>query len=470
MKPRLLSVLVLMAGMMFFRLAPADAQLIQMQDNSSALIHRLLPTVVNVTGIVASGTPPEGAMIASGDPGVEATQQKKKLGSGFIVDADGVIVTNYHVVDGAYKIIITFSDGLQLAAQVSEADRLSDIALLKVEAGRPLAVAHWGDSATLQVGDPVIAVGNPLGVGMTVTGGIVSAFNRDIMETPYDDFIQTDAPLNHGNSGGPLFDMKGAVVGINSAIISPTAGSAGLGFAIPSRDARFVIKRLQQYGWIRPGYLGAKIQELSPEMAEALGIKTPKGSIVAHVVSASPAAKAGVAVGDIILRLNGEAPTDDRALLRQLAQMTPGDKATLTVQRGDKDIDLTATIGEWPRQRWEDLDRPVDFVDNALYIPPDLGIKVAPVSKDQLTKYGLSDTSSGAVVSAVAAGTDAAARGISTGDVILRVQDQAVKSEVEILQTLEQARKQGRTFAMFLVLPKAQVHPGPEWIPLQISQ
>ncbi len=478
MKPRLLGVAVLIVGTMFLRPLSAGVQPVQIEDSSPVLIRKLLPTVVNVTALAAVRQPPSAGTNASRDANVATFAEMKKVGSGFIVSSAGLIVTNYHVIEGAYKIIVTLSDGSPLVAKLSHASPLIDIALLRVEAGRPLAAAHWGDSNALQVGDPVFAIGDPLGVGMTVTRGIVSALNRNLTESPFDDFIQTDAPINHGNSGGPLFDMDGTVIGVNSAIISPTSGSAGLGFAISSQVAEVVVKRLEEYGWIRPGYLGATVQEMTPEMADASWIKPPqgqtqggpRGSIVAYVTPASPAAAAGVQVGDIILALDGRAPSDTRALLRDIVVMAPGAKTTLTVEREGKRLDLTATIAEWPRQLYN-LSEAVPPVENPIHIPADLGIKVAPPA--ETAKHGLAD-GSGAVVSAVAAGTDASARGIATGDVILRVQDRAVASEAEILVALEDARKQGHDYAMFLVLPKGSPHPGPQpgpkWIALQIRQ
>jgi len=280
--------------------APA-ARAQEMQYDRSTLVQSLLPMVVNITALVVAATPPPQMAGATADPGMASSEQKHQLGSGFVIDAKGEIVTNYHVIDGAYEVIATFSDGTQLEAKIEAADRLADIALLSVSPPAPLKPAEWGDSSSVKVGDPVLAIGNPLGVGLSVTGGIVSALNRDIMETPYDDYIQTDAPINHGNSGGPLFDMRGRVVGINTAIISPTAGSAGLGFAIPANGARFVIGQLRRFGWLHPGWLGIKVQQITPDMADALGMETPRGSIVAHVVESGAAAAAGIQVGDIIV-------------------------------------------------------------------------------------------------------------------------------------------------------------------------
>ncbi len=461
------AVLVLATIAAFGSVAPIRAQ--EMQYDQSALIRGLLPMVVNVTAVVPTTIPAPHAASAMGDPGMQASQQKRQLGSGFVIDPHGVIVTNYHVIEGAYEIILTFSDGTQASADVLEADRLSDIALLKVTAPEPLTAVQWADSSTVRIGDPVLAIGNPLGVGLSVTGGIVSAVNRDIMETPYDDYIQTDAPINHGNSGGPLFDMQGKVVGINTAIISPTAGSAGLGFAIPANDARFVIGQLQRYGWLHPGWMGIKVQQLTSDMAAALGMAEPRGSIVADVTKGGPAAKAGIEVGDIVLAYDGKTPRDERALLRDMASTNPGRTVAVTIRRGGQVLDLHATIAEWPRTSWANLDAPIKQAKPMHTVPPDLGIKVAGLPEMQRIKLGLDPETKGVLVTAVEPGTDAAQRGIVQGDAILRVQSHTVGSAADFYNAVDEARRQHRTFVLVLTLPQKQVHPGPEWAALQLG-
>ncbi len=459
--------LALLAAVAFGLATPVRAQ--EMQFDQSALIRSLLPMVVNITAVVANTIPPPQTASAGGDPGVAASPQKRQLGSGFVIDPQGVIVTNYHVIEGAYKIITTFSDGNQLEAQVLEADRLSDIALLKVAAPKPLPTVHWADSATVRVGDSVLAIGNPLGVGLSVTGGIVSATNRNIMETPYDDYIQTDAPINHGNSGGPLFDMRGKVVGINTAIISPTAGSAGVGFAIPADDARFVIGQLQRYGWLHPGWMGLKVQQLTPEMAEALGMQAPRGSIVANITPDGPAAMAGIAVGDIVLDYNGQTPTDERALLRDIASTRPGTIVALKIRRGAEELTVPVTITKWPRRIWENMDAPIQQAKPTRIITPDLGIKVGVLSDTQRVTLATDAGKPGVLVTAVAPDSDAAQRGILPGDAILRVQNREIASPADFYAGLDEARRSGRDFVLVLVLPKKQVQPGPEWYALQIA-
>jgi len=440
----------------------------EMQCDRSALVQSLLPTVVNVTALVVAKDPtPQMAGVT--DPGLSSSEQKRQLGSGFVIDPKGEIVTNYHVIDGAYEVVVTFADGMQLEAKVAAADRLADIALLQVAPPAPLKAAQWGDSGAVKVGDPVLAIGNPLGVGLSVTGGIVSALSRNIMETPYDDYIQTDAPINHGNSGGPLFDMQGRVVGINTAIISPTAGSAGLGFAIPAADVRFAIGQLRRFGWLRPGWLGMKVQQLTPDMAEALGMAEPRGSIVAHVRESGAAAAAGIEAGDIVLAYNGAAPSDERALLRAIAETAPGSRVSLTILRGRETKQVTATVGEWPRQRWERFDAPIGPTKTAPVIPPDLGVTVGPLLDTQRLRLGLGPEVPGVLVTAVAPGTDAAWRGVEAGDAILRVQGRAIRAPAGFVPALEAARAEHRQFALLLIQPQKQTRPGPEWRALQIA-
>ena len=244
--------------------------------NKSELIRSLLPTVVNISVRKDEVTSPVAAAAGATMPTADASPTiKTYVGSGFVIDPSGLIVTNYHVVEGAFEVTVMFSDGTRLPGKTINASRLADVALVKVETDHPLAAAHWGNSDLLQVGDQVFAAGNPFGLGLSVSAGIVSALNRDIQNSPYDDLIQTDATINHGNSGGPLFDMQGNVIGVDSTIISPTTGSVGLGFAIPSNSARFVVDQLRTYGWVHPGWIGVKVQQVTREIADAMGMARP---------------------------------------------------------------------------------------------------------------------------------------------------------------------------------------------------
>jgi len=465
---------LLLVGLALGTIRPAPALAQDMMFNQALLIRGLLPTVVNI--IAHSNA-------ATSDSTMSAAQQsrsfqlKSSAGSGFICDPSGVIVTNWHVVDQAYEIYVTFSDGMRLEAKVLNAARILDIALLKVDVPRQLPAVTWGDSGKMQIGDPVLAIGNPLGIGQSVTAGIVSALNRNIMDTPYDDFIQTDAPINHGNSGGPLFNLQGQVIGINTALISPTSASAGLGFAIPSNLAHSVIDRLRTYGWERPAFLGVKIQQVTPEMAAALGMADPEGSVVAWVTAGGPADKAGLQVGDVILHFGDATPTDERDLLRKIASSPPGREVTLAVLRDGKPLDVPVTLAEWPRMAWEERDAPTMVAPPHWNVPPDLGVQVSELTEKLAAENELPAHPAGTkavLVNGVAQDADAARRGIGVGDVILRLGSMEIGTQADWLQAIANARAAGRRFAMVLVMPKANPDVearmrAPKWIPVRVT-
>ena len=439
--------------------------------NKSELIRGLLPTVVNIS--VRKDEPPSPAaadVAAPATPPADAGSNiKSYVGSGFVIDPSGLIVTNYHVVEDAFEITVTFFDGSRLSGKMLSASRLADLALVKVETSHPLASAHWGNSDLLQVGDQVFAAGNPFGIGLSVSAGIVSGLNRDIQNSPYDDLIQTDASINHGNSGGPLFDMQGNVVGVNSTIISPTTGSAGLGFAIPSTSARFVIDQLRTYGWVRPGWIGVKVQTVTREMADALGMERPEGSLIAWVLPNGPAKKAGLEIGDVILRFGGATPSDERALLRDIAHTPAGDTITLVVRHDGNEHNVPVQIETWPRNQWDARDAPVVVQRPKLTIPPDLGLSFATLAADEKARLGLQDDLTGVLVTSVAANSDAAHRTMASGDVILRVQDKPVATPDDVRSDIEAARASKRDYVLMLVLPKVRDVQGPKWVPLQLA-
>jgi serine protease Do len=432
------------------------------------LIRSLLPTVVNIA--VRKDVAPEtnAANVASAT-GDQSDDVKSFVGSGFIIDPSGLIVTNYHVVEGAFEISVTLFDGTVLPGKLLHASRLADLAVLQVEAGRPLTPVQWGDSNKLRVGDQVFAIGNPLGIGTSVSGGIVSGLNRDVMDSPYDDYIQTDAAINHGNSGGPLFDMEGRVVGVDTALVSPTEASAGLGLAIPSDDARFVVDRLIKDGWVDPGWMGVKVQQMTRAMAEAMGVRRPEGSVVSWVMPDSPAHKAGIAIGDVILRYNGDTPGDERALLRDIAKTQVGETVQVTVLRDGAEHRIPVTIASWPRSQWDARDAPVTAERPKITIPPDLGLSLAAIQPDQRAGFGLEDDTSGVLITGVLPGSDAARRGATDGSVILRVQNQPVATPGDVQGAIDAARGAGHPFVMMLVLPKVRKTPGPRWLALQLT-
>jgi serine protease Do len=443
----------------------------EMPGNASQPLRKLLPSVVSISihrtvTQDASATNASGGMPNASD-GTPHTE--RFYGSGFIIDPSGVIATNYHVVRDAQDIEVTFHDGTRVTAHLLKATQLIDVALIKVDVDHKLPTVSWGDSDKLQVGDPVFAVGNALSVGISVSGGLVSGLNRNIMDSPYDDYIQTDAAINHGNSGGPLVDMNGKVVGIDTAIISPTQASAGVGFAIPSHSARDVITRLMQYGWLRPGWIGVKIQQLTPDMGLALGLSDPQGSIVANVTPQGPAAAAGLQVGDVIVLFGSEAPKDERALLRAIATAPIGQDIVLGVLRSGKPLSLRVAVKEWPRSSWDRFDVPVSAVAPHYNVPADLGITLASLDAANRAQYGITLTQPGIVVTGVAADTDAAQRGLARGDVILRINAKPVTGPEEVQAALDQARAQKRDFVVALIQPKVSKLPGPQWVALRVA-
>jgi serine protease Do len=444
-----------------------------MQPETRALFARLLPSVVTIhvrkeaaqtaPGMNAAGSEPEGTRV---------------FGSGFVIDPSGVIATNEHVVHGAWQIEVTFADGTQVPAHVLDVARLIDVALIKVDAGHELPAVQWGDSSTLQIGDPVFAVGNALGVGISVSGGIVSGLNRDIMDSPYDDYIQTDAAINHGNSGGPLFNTKGEVVGIDTAIISPTSGWSGIGFAIPSRAARMVTDRLMNPNAPRPGWIGIKLQPVTPEVADALGMKQARGSIVGSLAQDGPAVAAGLRVGDIVLYQRvgdivlhqaDTPPTDQRALLRAITATPIGQTISFVVWRDGTEQTVDIPVKEWPRRQWDALDMQAAGQPHH-GVPPDLGLALAPADDANRARFGLMMNQAGVVVTGVAANSDAAERGLAAGDVILRVQDKPVSTAAEAQSAFAAARADKRRFVLVLLAPRPHDKAGSTWVTLLVAE
>jgi serine protease Do len=466
-----MSALVLAACVLLLTPKPADAQQMQMMEPGQAeVIRGLLPTVVNITSYVgatsSSGTSTAGASNSANT----AEQVTTEKGSGLIIDPSGVILTNHHVIAGAYDIRVMFSDGQRAPGRVLAIAPITDLALVKVDTGHPLAAVRWADSDKIQVGDTVFAIGNPLGIGLSVSSGIVSALNRNLEDTPYDDFIQTDASINHGNSGGPLFNRSGEVIGVDTAIISPTTGSVGIGFAIPANDARFIADLLMRNGHARPAYLGVKLTEVTPDIAAALGMTQPTGSIIDRVHAGGPAAAAGLQVGDVILRYGEQTPSDGRALLRDIAHSPIGRPVTIDLLHAGQKKTLQATPVAWPETGMRFGDAPRDAPRQVMLVPPNLGLSLHVLTADLRAKYGLQIRQVGVAIDGVAAGTDASERGLVPGDVILRVGDADVSSPQEVQVAVDAARAQHKVFILALVLPKISENPGPSWMALRVVQ
>lgn len=382
-------------------------------------------------------------------PGSEFGQPRRPethaLGSGFVISPDGYIVTNNHVVDGASQVSVTLPDQRRFEARVIGADPKTDLALLKVEADAPLPHVAWGDSDAAATGDWVMAVGNPFGLGGTVTAGIISARGRDLRAGPYDDFIQIDAPINRGNSGGPTFDMDGRVIGINSVIYSPNGGSVGIGFAIPSNLAKPVIEQLRTHGKVDRGWIGVQIQEVTPEIAQGLGLDGPRGALVVVVSPGSPAAKAGLKSGDVILRVAGDAIEDMRMLPRIVAAMPHGSDVRFVVWRDGREMALTLTIAPMPAERQ------LAAVGGPSTAEPTLGMTLAALDPAIRQRLGIPDDVRGVLVTGVRGDSPAESAGIAPGDIIEQVGQSAVGTPAEVTTTVKAARAEKRSSILMMV-------------------
>jgi len=367
-------------------------------------------------------------------------QHVTALGSGFIIDSSGYVVTNNHVVGNATKVTVILQDNSRHPAKIIGRDEKTDLALLKIDSQEKLPFVSWGDSDAGKVGDWVVAVGNPFGLGGTVTAGIISALGRNINEGPYDDFIQIDAPINRGNSGGPTFNLSGEVIGINTAIYSPSGGSVGIGFAIPSDTAKDVIAQLKQNGHVTRGWLGVAIQSVTPAIARSFGIdpEKPNGALVAAVTPDSPAAKAGIKPGDVILSAGGHPIKSVRGLPRFVAAAPIGKLLELKVLRNGKEISLSATIDQMP----ENLQQVAGGLGEGEEATS-LGLQLSSLSAELRTKYSIPKDVEGVVVTKIAADSPAAELGIKDGDVIMSVDQQPASTPLQAAKELKAAAAKG---------------------------
>ena len=382
-----------------------------------------------------------------------APRKIQSLGSGFVIGADGYIVTNNHVIDGADEITANFSDGTKLKAKLIGRDQKTDIALLKVEPTKPLKAVKFGDSDKARVGDWVMAIGNPFGFGGSVTVGIVSARNRDINAGPYDNFIQTDAAINKGNSGGPLFDMWGDVIGINTAIVSPTGGSIGIGFAVPSKTASAVIDQLKQFGETRRGWLGVRIQGVTDDIAESMGMKEPKGALVAGITEGGPAEKVGIQAGDVIVRFDGKDVPNVRELPRMVADTPISKTVQVTVLRKGKEISFEVSLGRLEEgEKLAANEKSGKGEPGKAAASKVAGLSLAPLDAGLRTKFKIKDgVTKGLVVTDVDPASAAAEKRIQAGDVIVEVGQEEVKTVEDVTKRLEAIKKDGRKRALLLV-------------------
>lgn len=383
--------------------------------------------------------------------GMPRTDRKiSSLGSGFVIDGkEGLVVTNNHVIDGAEEIIINFHDGSKLKVdKIIGKDTKSDIALLKVTPKKPLADVKFGSSDAIEVGDWVMAIGNPFGLGGSVSVGIISAKSRDINSGPYDDYLQTDAAINKGNSGGPLFNMAGEVIGLNTAIISPTGGSIGIGFAVPSDTVAAVVDQLKQYGETRRGWLGVKIQSITDDIGETLGVPENTGALISAVTPDSPAAKAGLLPGDVILRFDGKDVTSMRGLPRIVAQATIGKTVAVEILRKSERKNLNVTVGRLEEEDMADAAGKTGEPDKSNGASSQsttvIGLKLSALTPDLRRKYRLDDKIKGVVVEEVDPASPAASKGIKPGDVVVEAAQDTVSAPADIAASIEKVKKSGR--------------------------
>jgi serine protease Do len=380
-------------------------------------------------------------------PQQRPAQKAQAVGTGFIIDANGWIVTNYHVAGKADSITVTLTDGRKLPAKLMGGDEKTDLALLKVESDKPLPFVTFADASKVRVGQPVMAVGNPFGLGGTVTTGIVSARGRDIHSGPFDDYIQTDAAINRGNSGGPLFDMDGHVIGINTAIFSPSGGSIGLGFAIPSSLAEPVVAQLKANGRVERGLLGVQIQPVTEELAQSMSLGSEKGALVAQVQPDSPALAAGVKSGDVIKSVDDKSIDSIRDLTRTISGIKPGTSVKLGVWRDGKDMTLTAKVGD-QKEEGAVVKAKADQPDAKKAEPMSYGVSLAPISAEARQELKLDDSIKGVVVAAVEPGSPADDQGLKAGDVLQQVGKDAVDSPKMAADKLKEAKKTGKPVLM----------------------
>ncbi len=460
-----------LAGGAAYAEAPAPLQLapVANQAGFSELVTKVKPAVVN---IATSEMPRQATMREMPEMPPDSpfpdmfrhffdhhgAAPEHALGSGFLIDPAGYVVTNNHVVDGAHKITVTLDDGSSHSAKVVGRDAKTDLALLKIEAGRPLPYVAFGESAKENVGDWVVAVGNPFGLGGTVTAGIVSAHGRNINEGPYDDFLQIDAPINPGNSGGPLFNQSGQVIGIDTAIYSPNGGSVGIGFAIPSDLAAKVVAQLREHGTVARGWLGVQMQPVTPALAKALGLAKEEGVLVNDVMADSPAAAAKLKQGDVITSFDGIAIKDPRDLALAVANAHAGQTAKLGLWRHGHELTEKVSIAAGGK---EDAEAGANDTDHG-----QVGMALAPLSNDDRAQLGLGPSSTGVVVAEVTPGSRAEESGIRPGDVIVRVGETAVATPREAIAKINQAEQEKKEAVPLLVTRNGTTY----YVALQLAE
>ena len=437
------------------------------------LVSRIAPAVVNIStrkDVATQATPevPQAPQFPPGSPFEEffkeffdrdkqqQEQQPRRsfsLGSGFVVDPTGFVVTNNHVIADADEITVIFSDDQEYPAKLIGTDSKTDLALLKIERPEPFPFVTWADSDQIRVGDWMIAIGNPFGLGSTVTAGIVSARGRDIRAGPYDDFFQVDAAINRGNSGGPSFTIDGQVFGVNTAIFSPSGGNVGIGFAIPSNLAKPVIDSLMRSGKVARGWLGVRIQSVTDEIAESLGLPETEGALVASVTPGGPAANAKILAGDVILQFDGKTIDKMRSLPRLVAETAIGKDAAVKLWRKGQEMNLSVVLGELPEdEQLAELGPAQEAPSPTAGATVDvLGITIASLGPEQRTQFSLPEDAKGVVITAVSEGSPAAEESLKAGDLIVEVGQEEVGSPPEVTARVNQAKEEGKKSILLLI-------------------
>lgn len=416
------------------------------------LAEKLTPSVVNISSFSQSET----------ENGEGNTPLSESLGSGFIIDGNGYIITNNHVVDKAESISITLSDNTKTEARVIGKDPKTDLALIKIETKRPLNAVKFGDSDKIRVGDWVLAIGNPFGLGSSVTAGIVSAKSRDIESGPYDSFIQTDASINQGNSGGPMFNLQGEVIGISSAIFSTTGASQGVGFAIPANLAGWVISQLKEHGEVKRGWIGIKIQPNTPEIADSLGISANQGVVVSGVTEQGPAQKAGLQAGDIVLSFNRQPIDNTKNLSRLIAETKIGTPAPIEIWRSGQKQTLTVPIELMPEET--PLSAAKETASDAAETPDNgeslniIGFTVKEISPELAERYKLSPSTSGVVVTDILPNSDASCKGIKIGDIIVKIDKRNIIGESAFHEYVNDARRENNRPVLLAIQGQEALH------------
>lgn len=416
------------------------------------LAEKLTPSVVNISSFSQSET----------ENGEGNTLLSESLGSGFIIDGNGYIITNNHVVDKAESISITLSDNTKTEARVIGKDPKTDLALIKIETKRPLNAVKFGDSDKIRVGDWVLAIGNPFGLGSSVTAGIVSAKSRDIESGPYDSFIQTDASINQGNSGGPMFNLQGEVIGISSAIFSTTGASQGVGFAIPANLAGWVISQLKKHGEVKRGWIGIKIQPNTPEIADSLGISANQGVVVSGITEQGPAQKAGLQAGDIVLSFNRQPIDNTKNLSRLIAETKIGTPAPIEIWRSGQKQTLTVPIELMPEET--PLSAAKETASDAAETPDNgeslniIGFTVKEISPELAERYKLAPSTSGVVVTDILPNSDASRKGIKIGDIIVKIDKRNIIGESAFHEYVNDARRENNRPVLLAIQGQEALH------------